>query len=353
VRIILFFIILSYSSILCAQETSKYTLKKTKPVIDTHYVKNYKDFLTIGIFITIPYNTLSITPRDSSIKPTTYKTNLASIIGFTAGYKSISFSIGFRAPIEAGKNSEFGKTYFKSFSIGTQKAKFSLGFDYRQATGFYNSDSLIYSASKKDYRYLKRGDVNTKQFMVSGLYNFSWKKYSYLSSFNFSEHQLRTRIGLLIKSSISTNHLKSDSSLINRPNATSISNGIQQLNYTSYVIGPGVGLNVVIARRVYFSMIVFLSYDYVTYKFIDNNNNVIHKNNSFTAFFEERIALGYHSKRFYAGLKFTADQIQVKTVNYNVGNKYGALTLDVGYRFNAPGILKKTYKATLTRFLGL
>lgn len=353
-RVVLFFITCIFiTTIASAQDTVEYVLKKTKQRPDTNYVKSYKNYLTMGIFTAFPINILTITPKDSTITPSTYKTNLASIVGFTVGYKSIYVAIGFRAPVEASKSSTYGKTYFKAFTIGTQKTQFSVRFDYRKTSGFYNNDSIVYQSSNNTQSYLKRGDVNTKQYMLSGLYNFSWKKYSYLSSFNFSEHQLKTRVGFILKSSLSSNILKSDSSLINLTNTPSVSDGIQQLNYTSFIVGPGMGLNVVIAKRVYFSLMLFLSYDLVGYKFIDNNKNVVYKNTSFTAFFEQKAAIGYHSKRFYAGLKFTADQIQVKTVDYKVGNSFGAVTLDVGYRFNAPGFLKKVYNKTFTRYLGM
>ncbi|HSY61639.1 MAG TPA: DUF4421 domain-containing protein [Cytophaga sp.] len=353
-RVVLFFFTCFFiSTLVLAQEDTEYTLRKQKRHVDTNYVKSYKNYLTIGIFIAAPINILTITPKDSTISPSTYKTNLASIIGFSAAYKSIYAGFGFRTPVEADKSSKYGKTYFKAFTIGTEKTRFAIRFDYRKTTGFYNSDSLIYQPSSNTYTYLKRGDVNTKQYMLSGLYNFSWKKYSYLSSFSFAEHQLKTRVGFIIKSSFSSNQLRSDSSLIDLTNTATISDGIQQLNYTSFVVGPGMGLNVVIAKRVYFSMMLFLSYDFVSYKFIDNNNNILYTNTSITAFFEEKLALGYHSKRFYAGLKFTADQIQVQTLDYKVENLFGALTLDVGYRFNAPGILRKVYSKTLTKFLGL
>lgn len=344
-------VFISYTS--HAQNKIEQQINKTKKRVDTNFVKSYKDFFTVGLFISAPSNIVTITPKDSTIKPNTYKTNLASIIGFTAGYKSIYVAVGVRTPLEASSYSKFGKTRFKSFSIGTQNTRFFLRFDFKRTTGFYNSDSISYIPSNNTSEYLKRSDVNTKQILLSGLYNFSWKKYSYLSSFTFSEHQLKTRVGLIIKSSVSWNQLNSDSSLINLNNTPSVKDGIQKLHYTSFIVGPGLGLNLVIAKRVYLSMMLFLSYNFVNYKFIDNNKNVLLHNTSFTAFFEERLAIGYHTKRFYAGIKFIADQIQVQTQDYRVGNTYGSLTLDVGYRFNAPGILKKTYKKTFTRFLGL
>jgi|GEM_PF-2531794 len=342
---------------LLAQEESSVNVRKSKKHADTNYVKSYKNLLSLGMYIAAPSNTLTITPKDSLKPPTKYKTNLSSVIGFTMAYKSISGSIGFRLPIKPNLTNEYGTTAFKSFSIGTQQTKFSLQFDFRKVGGFYNSDSLITtsatSTTQASSTYFKRGDVTSKQYMVSGLYNFSWKKYSYQSSFNFSEHQLKTRIGFIMKSSLSFNRLNSDSSLITMDKSASNSEQVQQLNYTSFLLGPGMGLNVVIAKRVYFSLMVFYSYDYVTYTFIDNNNFTKNRSNSFTAFYEGRVALGYHSKRFYAGLKVIADQIAVQTTDYRVGNSFGVLTLDVGYRFHAPGIIKKVYKKTFTRYLGL
>ncbi|ABG58666.1 DUF4421 domain-containing protein [Cytophaga hutchinsonii] len=347
----LFFLIqLSVSAI--AQQNSEVTVTKTKPRPDTNYIKSYKHYLTIGIFVATPINTLTLTPKDSTIKPTQYSTNLASAIGFTGSYKSISGSFAFRASPEADETSKYGTTKYKSFSLGTQRTRFSIRFDYRKVAGFYNGDSIIASGSNPD-TYFKRSDVNIKQFMLSGLYNFSWKKYSYQSSFLFSEHQLKTRVGFIMKSSISLNRLQSDSSLINLDRMATDSEKIQQLNFTSFLVGPGMGLNVVVAKRVYFSLMIFYSLDFVTYTLINNNNSTNVRDNSLTGFYEGRVALGYHSKRFYAGLKFTGDKIAVQTQGYTVENSFGVLTLDLGYRFVAPGILKKVYAKTLTKYLGL
>ncbi|MGN6645578.1 MAG: DUF4421 domain-containing protein [Cytophaga sp.] len=348
------FIIISFlffTNLVLAQDEGSVTMRRNKPRADTNYIKSYKDYLALGIFIAAPVNTLTLTPKDSLIKPTEYKTNLSSVIGFTGAYKSVTASIGFRIPVEPDLTSKYGTTKFKAFAIGTQKTKFSVRFDYRKVAGFYNGDSLIKIPGSTE-TYFKRSDVESRQFMVSGLYNFSWKKYSYQSSFNFSEHQLKTRVGFIMKSSISFNRLNSDSSLINLNQTATNQQKVQQLNYTSFLIGPGMGLNVVIAKRVYFSMMLFLSFDYVSYAFVSNDNSKT-RNESLTGFFEGRMALGYHSKRFYAGLKFVGDKVAVQTTDYKVENLFGAVTLDVGYRFNAPGILKKVYENTFTKFLGL
>ncbi len=348
--IFLFFIHFSISS--SAQQHSEVTVTKTKPRPDTNYIKSYKHYLTIGIFIGTPINTLTLTPKDSTIKPTAYSTNLASAIGFTGSYKGISGSFAFRANPEADATSKYGTTKYKSFSLGTQRTRFSIRLDYRKVAGFYNGDSVITTANSPD-TYFKRSDVSTKQYMISGLYNFSWRKYSYQSSFIFTEHQLKTRVGFIMKSSVSFNRLQSDSSLINLDRMATDAEKIQQLNFTSFLVGPGMGLNVVVAKRVYFSLMIFYSLDFVTYTLINNNNSTNIRDNSLTGFYEGRAALGYHSKRFYAGIKVVGDKIAVQTQGYTVENSFGVLTLDIGYRFVAPGILKKAYAKTLTKYLGL
>lgn len=335
-----------------AQKETSVSINKTKAHADTNYVKSYKNYLTIGIFTATPVNTLTLTPKDSLSKPTNYSTNLSTAIGFTLSYKSVSGSFAFRTPVEEDLTNQYGVSKFKAFSIGTQKTKFAIRFDFRKVAGFYNEDSLI-TLPNSPTTYFKRSDVNSKQYMVTGLYNFSWKKYSYQSSFNFTEHQLKTRVGFIMKSSVSFNRLRSDSSLINLNGTATNSEKVQQLNYTSFLIGPGMGLNVVIAKRVYFSLMAFYSLDFVTYSFINNNNSTNTRDNSFTGFLEGRVALGYHSKRFYAGMKFTGDKIAVQTTDYKVENSFGVLTIDIGYRFNAPGILKKVYANTFTKYLGL
>lgn len=77
------------------------------------------------------------------------------------------------------------------------------------------------------------------------------------------------------------------------------------------------------------------------------------KKYTISAYTDGRASLGYQSKRFYVALKYIGDRIVFYTSDLKYENSLGIVTLDFGYRFNAPGLIKKGYDATLTRFLGL
>ncbi|MBC7450334.1 MAG: DUF4421 family protein [Cytophagales bacterium] len=327
---------------------------RSKPKSDSNYIQSYKHYLTLGTFIALPITTLTISSiHDKNEIPVTYTANLSGGIGFSGAYKSLSGSFTFKLPIDPSTVDQYGVTKYKALALRMQNPKYFIGFDYRSTSGYY-SDSIIGKTATGDNSYLKRNDISNKQYMLSGMYNFNWKKYSYLAPLNFAERQIKTKVGFLLKASASYHTLHSDSSLISSPKtSTQAATNVADINYISTKVGPGLGWNVVVAKRVYFALQAFYSIDMVAYWYTDNKGNLKNSSRSIAGFVDLRMALGYQSERFYTGFKIVVDQVAVRTTENRISNLFGIFTLDVGYRFNAPGILKKAYKATFTRFLGI
>jgi hypothetical protein len=112
-------------------------------------------------------------------------------------------------------------------------------------------------------------------------------------------------------------------------------------------VAPGIGGTLVILRRVYLSAVVFTSYDLYFYKYLTGPEEKVKGKHAFIFLFDNKISLGYHAERFYAGLRFEAERRQGPLHNLDLQTAYSYTGIEMGYRFDAPKIVKKIYKKTM------
>jgi hypothetical protein len=343
--IALLFLLLTFHS---KAEDSTFTIKKK---FDTTFIQSYKEYLTLGIFTLSPADFLTInTFSPSNNKEYNYTTNIAASIGFTAAYRSIYVAFAFKTALDAQSIETYGKSRFNGFGIKVNNRKFNIAFESGKVKGFYNSD-VTYKDSSNSNKYLTRGDIEIKRYAFNGVYNFNHKKYSILAPSNQTERQIKSKVGFLLKASISKNLITSDSSVTNTSSNYEPTT-FNRLAFTSFKVGPGIGINLIFIKRFYLSFIFYLSSNLVYYNYSGEGTEKI-KGHAFTSFIEGRTAIGYQSKRFYIGINFNIDRIVFKNEHLKIENVTQIGSFTIGYRFPAPNVLKKVYKATLTRYLGL
>jgi hypothetical protein len=327
---------------------------KNKPKEDTNFIQSYKKYFTIGAFSATPENEIEFTSHKKfTSTATTLKANLANTLGFTLGYRNIYLAVGFKTPFSLASKSQFGQTSYDALSLKVQNPRYLLSFDYRGIQGYYNAFPIT---ENNQSIYIQRGDIGTQQYILSGIFNLNWKKFSYLASLIHTERQLKSKVGLLLKSSLSYNSITSDSTLVKNTELISKVKTVYDvatMNYLSTKIGPGIGLNLILFKRIYLSSMAFYCFDIVGYQYFTHTGTEIISSASVTGFAEARAALGYQSRRFYMGLKFFGDRVTFHTTQNQITTHFATVTVDIGYRLNAPGFLKKGYDATLHRFLGL
>jgi len=336
------------------QEVQVVANKKIKAKEDTNFIQSYKKYLTIGAFSATPENEIDFTSHKKFTSTTsTFKANLANTLGFTLGYRNIYLAVGFKTPFSLASKSQFGQTSYDAFSLKVQNPRYLLSFDYRGIQGYYNAVPVI---ENNQSIYNKRGDIGTQQYVLSGIFNLHWKKFSYLAPLIHTERQIKSKVGLLLKTSVSYNSITSDSTLVKNTELISKIKTVYDvatMNYLSTKIGPGIGLNLIFFKRLYFSSMAFYCFDVVGYQYFTHTGTEIISSASITGFAEARAALGYQSGRFYCGAKFFGDRVTFHTTQNQITTHFATFTIDIGYRFGAPGFLKKGYDATFQRFLGM
>lgn len=313
--------------------------------VDTAYIKSYPNYFTVGIHLLSPALYLTINPKNSSggaNATTKFRTSVADVIGFSASYRKVSAGFAFQLNQGLQKHNDYAPSSYHTATIKYNSPAYSLQFRYLKLKGFTD----INTQSNQPY---KRPDIATKEYQFEGVYNFNWKKYSYLAPLTFSQRQIKSHAGVLLKGGVYYRRLSGDSALIANTKRGFYENfkddrGVQT---SSIKFAPGVGGNLVFYKRIYFSAAVFPSFDLYFYRYFNNLDEPSARKTKFVFSMDGHASLGYQSKTIYAGLRYEIDSRNalLNVITMRIINSY--LGFEFGYRFDAPRIVKKFYKKTM------
>ncbi len=322
-------------------------LKVKRVQFDTTYIKIYPNFLSVGIHVFSPSLYSTITPENSTAignkADAKFRTSIADIIGFSANYRFVS--IGFALLLKQGlnKHSGYAPSSYHTLTVKYNNAKYSLQFKYLKLKGLTD----INQSSNMPVR--KRADILNREYQFEGVYNFDWKRYSYQARSSFSQRQIKSRAGFLLKGGLYYKKFAGDSALLSLDKRKyyeefADNKGIQTF---SIKIAPGVGGNLILYKRIFLSMAAFTSFDLYLYRYINSADETSNRRSSAVFTIDGYISLGYQSKRFYAGLRYETDRRNASLHGINMGVINSYTGLEFGYRFDAPRIMKRFYKKTM------
>ncbi|MBC7486432.1 MAG: DUF4421 family protein [Cytophagaceae bacterium] len=325
-------------------------LKIKKPAIDSTYIKRYPDYLTVGAHLILPDIYLDLQSKSStqgsSGATSNWRTNIGNIMAFSASYRFITAGFAVVVSSYRKNNQEYAHSSYRTATIKYNGEAFYFQFKYIRTRGFTdvnesNSDSLS--------RYTKREDMLVKEYQFEGLYNFSWKKYSYYAPIDYTNRQLKTRIGFMVKAGVYYNELSADTNLLTVKQRVFFEefDDIRKIRTTSFKLAPGVGMNLVFLKRFYAAVAFFTPYNLYVYNYFTKDDNRVHKGVSIAFVVDASACVGYQSERLYAGLRYQFDSKNVVFNKVDMVSLFGYVGIDVGYRFKAPKLIKKVYKATM------
>jgi hypothetical protein len=351
----LILILLFLSCIGFAQDTkekNKSSLRSEKHILD------YSDLLRIGIFTSTPTMEIKMNPTLNNLVKSSsdFKGNFSSTFGFSIGYRGVGISYGFKLPADPASVSSMGKTAFNVLSVKIRKRPFLITLDHRKYKGFYDAYTSNFNKTlPKETPYYIRPDMAVQSYSANLVCNFNWKKYSFSSHITHIDRQIKTKIGFLLKADISYIQLSSDSAFLsfNQRTAFPYFYNIHKIDAYVFKSGPGIGMNLVVFKRIYFALNLFLMSNNLLYRYIDDSDNKsIWRYNS-NAFFEGGVGLGYNAKRFYIGIRAGGENNVMSLKGAKIQTSFGSVCLDIGVRLNSPKLLRKVWEKTLTRHIGL
>lgn len=322
-------------------------LKIKNVPLDTNYIHTFPNYLTVGVHVLSPALYYTISPKNSLATDdhadVKLRTSVADIVGFSANYRYVS--VGFAVLLNGGiqKYDGYAPSAYRTLTLKYNNPAYSFQFKFLRLKGFTDINVLPKQPLSK------RGDILNKEFQFESVYNFDWKKYSYLAPLIFSQRQVKSRAGALLKAGLYYKKLIGDSSLVQEGNQLFYEDfgnnkGIQTF---SIKLAPGVGGNLIMLKHICLSMAMFTSFDLYFYKYIRTKDEVLPNRQRFVFAVDGYVSLGYQSQRIYAGLRYETDRRDAKFhgINLNMVNAYAGL--EFGYRFDAPRVVKKFYKKTM------
>ncbi|HSZ72868.1 MAG TPA: DUF4421 family protein [Cytophagaceae bacterium] len=318
---------------------------------DKHFIESYPNYLSLGVYTIAPTINYKINPEAKELSDknlnSDYRANISNILGLTFGYRGINVAVGFKVSSNDKKKVDYASSSYSSIAVRLRHPVYYLLFKYSKVKGLTdlnaanNTDSTI--------KYLKRGDIGVTDYQFEGIYNFSWRRYSYTAPLTFLQRQLRSHIGILLKAGLAYNEISADSGLVSarqRPYFQDF-NDIEKISGFSIKAAPGIGGNLIFFKRMYLSMAFFIAYDLYLYKYKKFSDGSTASGQSFVVVFDGRASLGYQSERFYIGLRYEGDSRGASIVHTRVTTQYSYVGFEVGYRFKAPGLLKKGFDKVL------
>lgn len=324
-----------------------------KVKFDTNYVRHYPDYLSIALFTKLPTIDIQINNKTQNDKINRFKSNITNVIGFDLDYKGISLVLGFRGKNDISASATKGKTSYRFLGIKMHRHKFYADISYIRSTSFYDENSYLkFPGSSPNHPYIIRPNLDYTKASITFLYNLNHNRYSYLAPLTYTERQVKSKGGWLIAGGLYYNRL-TDNQFIIKPNDQTLQdNDSLNKRLDTYFIkfGIGRGMNLIVFKRVFFNLQA-IGYGNIAYVNTYNNNkdkNTISPN----LFFELSSALGYNSKRFFMGLRVAADRNAVKKNKFKYINTTGYAQIHIGYRFNSPKWLDKSYEYLKSKIIG-
>ena len=356
ILLLVFFIFISGQ---CFPQKSKNIKDASKLVgVDTNYIMSYPQLLTFGVFTATPVMEVSIKPTDKNISSygSDFLGNFSNILGFTFAYRNVAISLGFKTPVGPGKDDRKGNSAHTNLIAKIKKPWLSIIVDYRRYTGYYDNNVAGYADESSQHFYYVRPDIRFKNIGANGVYNFSWKKYSYNAPLTFSERQLRTRIGFLVKAGLNYMNIRSSDSTILSRTQTSIFTSfddIKSINAVLLKAGPGAGINLVLFKRFYFALNYFLMGNFIEYTYATEANSASRWQGNTNFYTETATCFGYNSKRLFMGITINGDINIMNVQKASIKTNFASAGITLGYRFNAPEFFSKAWNKTLTRYFRL
>lgn len=321
--------------------------KKQEEKPDSNFIVKYPNVFTVGLFLSSPVMQLTIRPVNDNLDKyrSEFRGNFADLIGFSLSYKKLSLSLGFKSPFDNPNQDEKGKTVSTGIAIQFRKTRYNLAAEYRQYTGYYDNNSPNYVPITDSV--LVRPDVRYKNIGVNGIYNFSWRKYSYNAPLTYNDRQLKSRIGLLAKGGINyTTISSSDSTLLSSVQTREFTSfdDVRAINALLFKLGPGVGITIVLFKRFYVAANGFAMGNFINYTYQVEGSDDRDWSTSVNFYTETNIGFGYNSKRLFAGFSLNGDINLMRIRDAAVRTYFATTLVTVGYRFDPPTFLKKGYK---------
>lgn len=271
---------------------------------DKEYIGDYTSELTTRVFGSRKYTTYRLHDKGYENK-IIYRPNSPFNIGVGMNYRLIGINLGFNLPL-INQTSEYGKTRFLDLQTHLYGRRMLIDFYGQYYKGYYINNSAVLLDNKQvyirpDLRTFNVGSV--VQYLVNG------DKFSFKAAYLQNEVQLKSAGSLILGGAASLVHISADSSVI--PGNLAYADFYNNYHFNRSAMQS-------ITANIGYAYTWVLPYDFfVTASLLGGvgANHSSLRNIALKEYAEKwgsefnatvRIALGYNSRRYFAGLHYVS-----------------------------------------------
>jgi hypothetical protein len=268
-----------------------------------------------------------------------YRPNNSFGIGMGFYLFEVAIELTTAIPLNEKSRATYGESDVRDLQINFLTKNFGGDVYNQNYTGFYVADPNNLVATDEDFS--KRPDIEMVNTGLNGIYIFNHEKFSLRSAYNFSERQLKSGGSLVVTGTLNNVRLRSDSSILGNRyrDFFPVDGAFTELRYTTLSLAPGYTYSLVYRSFFFNTSLAFgPAHHWIYYKPTDRPERY---DISINTFADIRIAIGYNSQRFFAGMSYVTQSRNVRFDDIRFTNSSTVFKILVGYRFREVGILKK------------
>lgn len=327
-----------------AQQTDN-ALLKLKPTLDTVYIQDFSDKFILGVYLPQKFLDFSVVSSEKNTPDLEYEPSSRASIGGYFGYKWFGAGASVSIPQSDEDRAMYGKTRRYDFQFNVYLRKFVIDAYFQSYKGVYNAnvDEFI-GGWNSDASFPQRPDMELVNIGLTARYVWNNTRFSYKSSFDFSEKQRKSAGSLIFGLYAFINGVAADSSVIPHYALSSFDESIMYSSYSGIHFGGSVGYayTFVIKRNFFFTLSVIPGFGAFASELSLANGSVVYPHARVSAFVASRFSLGYSKNRFYLAVNgVNGTTIAAASKAYSTAISYGNANVTLGYRFNTPRLLQR------------
>jgi hypothetical protein len=298
---------------------------------DSAYITDYKNLLTVRIFLLYQDASLVLNPRTS--EKLIYTPNVSGRIGIAGFYKWFGLGLSLGNSIFRRSVTKYGNTSVLDLRVNAYGRSVAAELYLQNLKGFY-----IQSLKDTLGDLFKIPDMRIFSIGIIGYYIYNHERFSLRSAFIQNERQKKSAGSLIIRPTFLYYNLSSGDGII--PAEMIYTYGIKNNfrvssgEFYSFGLAPGYAYTLVLFKRAYLSAAIFpgilwQNYHYEAFQRVYSSAN-------FTFTLSWRAAVGYNSDNWYigAGIVSGFDKIPGWIGNSTFYYDIGQVRFWVGTRFH-------------------
>lgn len=314
-------------------------MKERIPNNDTSYYTSYKARL---FSLTVPVSTLFINfkLRDGiTANVLNFEPNNRYNIGIGINSRYVSFILNTGIAVNKSNNDIKGKTKYSDYQFNVYGKKSIVDLSLQTYKGFYveNANDFEHYRDTQTLPYEMRPDVSVSALSLNHYYVFNHKRFSYRSSFAFTERQKKSAGSILLGSYLALFDVHAKSSLVSNSFAPYFDTTADIRNAGIINFGLNLGYTyTMIMKKNYYATLSYVQGLGISKTATTRINNSKYQGGfRFSSKQNVRVAVGYNSANFFCGTMgifdfYYFDDKTRSDFNYTSGK----FRIFAGYRFS-------------------